>query len=233
MTSGRATSWGTRRRSAKFVNNLLSNAIKYSEAGDSIRLEARQFDFQEHSKYQIVVEDTGIGMSEHFMEHLFEPYSRETTFSSRSTVGTGLGLAFVKSLVQQMNGEISVQSQLGKGSRFTVTIPLKTVQQPLQPPRAERDRASVNFDWSHRRILVAEDNELNREILTEILKQFGAQVLPAENGAEAVQVFQDAEPYSVDAVLMDMQMPQMDGCQAAEAIRHLNREDAAVCPSSR
>lgn len=222
---------GDQKKISQIVNNLLSNAIKYSEAGASIRLEARQFDFQEHSKYQIVVEDTGIGMSESFMEHLFEPYSRETTFSSRSTVGTGLGMAIVKSLVQQMSGEISVQSQLGKGSRFTVTLPLKTVQQPSRQLPGERDnKEPAHFDWSHRCILVAEDNELNREIVTEILKQFGAQVLPAVDGEEAVRVFADAEPYSIDAVLMDMQMPRMDGCQAAEAIRRLNREDAACVP---
>ncbi len=95
---------GDEKKISQIVNNLLSNAIKYSEAGDRIRLEARQFDFQEHSKYQIVVEDTGIGMSESFLEHLFEPYSRETTISSRSTVGTGLGMAIVKILVQQMSG---------------------------------------------------------------------------------------------------------------------------------
>ncbi len=223
---------GDEKKISQIVNNLLSNAIKYSEAGDRIRLEARQFDFQEHSKYQIVVEDTGIGMSESFLEHLFEPYSRETTFSSRSTVGTGLGMAIVKSLVQQMSGEISVQSQLGVGSRFTVTIPLKTVQEP--PVDAEKrpiqQPFSEEFDWSGRRILVAEDNELNREIVTEILKQFGAQVLPAVNGAEAVQVFSGTEVYSIDAILMDMQMPQMDGCQAAMAIRHLKRADAGGVP---
>ena len=221
---------GDEKKISQIVNNLLSNAIKYSEAGDRIRLEARQFDFQEHSKYQIVVEDTGIGMSESFLEHLFEPYSRETTFSSRSTVGTGLGMAIVKSLVQQMSGEISVQSQQGVGSRFTVTIPLKTVQDHPQTEEPTQETTLEHFVWSGRRILVAEDNELNREIVTEILKQFGAQVLPAVNGAEAVQAFLGTEVYSIDAILMDMQMPQMDGCQAAIAIRHLKRPDAARVP---
>ena len=218
---------GDEKKLSQIINNLLSNAIKYSSPGDSIRLEGRQFDFQQHSKYQMVVEDTGIGMSPAFLEHIFDPYSRETSFSAHPTVGTGLGMSIVKSLVQQMSGEISVDSVLGKGSRFTVTIPLETVRPaehsaPQPPPES--------FDWTGRTILVAEDNELNREIISEILQQCSARVLTAVNGQEAVQVFASQPPYSVDAILMDMQMPVMDGCQAANAIRALNREDAGGVP---
>lgn len=214
----------------QILNNLLSNAFKYSEDGAKIRLEVRQFDFQKHSKYQFIVSDTGIGMSEEFLSHIFDPYSRETHFSARVTVGTGLGMPIVKSLVQQMSGEINVESRLGQGSRFTVTIPLEVVEDAL-PAAAEREPdPHPGFDLSGRRILVAEDNALNMEITTEILNMSGVEVLQAVNGAEAVQIFQAAAPYSIDAILMDMQMPVMDGCEAAQAIRALSKPDAATVP---
>ena len=220
---------GDEKKLIQVVNNLLSNAVKYSERGDTIRLDARQFDFQQHSKFQIVVEDTGIGMSPDFLNHLFDPYSRETTFSPHATVGTGLGMAIVKSLVQQMSGEISVESTLGEGSRFTITIPLQTVHVSKQPdePAAPEHPA---FDYTGRTILVAEDNALNREILTELLQQMGANVLTAVNGKEAVHAFLGTPVYSIDAILMDMQMPEMDGCEAAAAIRASSRPDAADIP---
>ena len=222
---------GDHKKVSQILNNLISNAVKYTNPGDSIRLEARQFAFQTYNKYQIIVEDTGIGMSESFKEHLFDPYSRETTFSAHATVGTGLGMPIVKSLVQQLSGEISVESTLGKGSRFTVTIPLRSdAESAAEPERQTGQEPEEVFDWTGRRILVAEDNELNREIITELLEQLGASVLPAVNGLEAVQLFAGTQPYSVDAILMDMQMPEMDGCQAASAIRALDRADAGWVP---
>lgn len=221
---------GDEKKISQIINNLLSNAVKYSRPGDKVRLEARRFAFQEHSKYQIIVEDTGIGMSPEFLKHLFEPYSRETTFGSQTTVGTGLGMAIVKSLVQQMSGEIWVDSTLGEGSRFTVTLPLKTVQTQERAGSADAAVPAPSFDWAGRKILVAEDNDLNREIITEILEEMGAEVIPAVNGAEAVRTFMAAPVYSIDAILMDMQMPEMDGCQAASTIRGLGREDAEKVP---
>ena len=221
---------GDEKKIAQILNNLLSNAVKYSRPGDSIHLEARQFDFQKHSKYQIVVEDTGIGMTPAFLEHLFEPYARETAFTSQHTVGTGLGMPIVKSLVQQMSGEITVQSKLGAGSWFTVTIPLQAITAQEVPEQEHLPGQEETFDWSGRTVLLAEDNELNREIATELLGELGARILPAENGEEAVRVFSETLPYEVDVILMDMQMPVMDGCQAAEAIRNLNRPDAATVP---
>lgn len=222
---------GDEKKLTQIINNLLSNAVKYTDPGGRITLEARQFSFQQHNKYQIVVEDTGVGMSSAFLEHLFDPYSRETTFSSHPTVGTGLGMSIVKSLIQQMSGEISVDSTLGVGSRFTVTIPLKTVYQPQTAAAVPApEETDVPFVWTGRTILVAEDNELNREIVTEVLQQFGAQVLTAVNGAEAVRIFLASPIYSIDAILMDMQMPEMDGCQAASAIRSSGRADAQGVP---
>lgn len=221
---------GDEKKLSQIINNLLSNAVKYTNPGGEIRLDARQFSFQQHNKYQIVVEDTGIGMSSSFLKHLFDPYSRETTFSPHPTVGSGLGMAIVKSLVQQMSGEISVTSQLGEGSRFTITIPLKNSRQEHAVHHSPSSPDHPPFDWAGRTILVAEDNELNREIVTEVLQQFGAQVLTAVNGAEAVRIFLASPVYSIDAILMDMQMPEMDGCQAASAIRSSGRADAQGVP---
>ena len=221
----------------QIMNNLLSNALKYSCEGAEIRVEARQFDYQKHSKFQIVVADTGIGMSEEFLNHIFEPYSRETHFTPRTTEGTGLGMPIVKSLVQQMSGEITVESAVGKGSRFTVTLPLEVVEQHDGPvigaaagEASGEAAAEATGSLAGQTILVAEDNELNMEIVTELLTMSGAQVIGAANGAEAVETFQRSAPYSVDAILMDMQMPVLDGCGAARAIRRLDRPDAAVVP---
>lgn len=221
---------GDEKKITQIVNNLLSNAVKYTNAGDSIRLEARQFVFQQYSRYQIVVEDTGIGMSQEFLDHLFDPYSRETAFSSHPTVGTGLGMSIVKGLVQQMSGEISVESALGKGSRFTVTLPLTAAERRLPPAEEDPGQDRPGFCWEGRSILVAEDNELNREIITEVLQQLGAKVLTAANGQEAVHLFSAQAHGAIDAILMDMQMPVMDGCQAASAIRQLDRADARCVP---
>ena len=221
----------------QIMNNLLSNALKYSCEGAEIKVEARQFDYQKHSKFQIVVADTGIGMSEEFLNHIFEPYSRETHFTPRTTEGTGLGMPIVKSLVQQMSGEITVESAVGKGSRFTVTLPLEVVEQHDGPvigaaagEASGEAAAEAAGSLAGQTILVAEDNELNMEIVTELLTMSGVQVIGASNGAEAVEKFQRSAPYSVDAILMDMQMPVLDGCGAARAIRRLDRPDAAVVP---
>ena len=212
----------------QILGNLLSNAFKYSRPGDRVRLTVKQFDFQQHSKYQFTVEDTGIGMSEQFLEHIFDPYARETRFAVQTVTGTGLGMPIVKSLVQRMSGEITVESVLGKGSRFTVTLPMEAVREE-GAAQAEAP-AEETVDLNGRRVLLAEDNELNMEIAVELLTMHGVEVLQARDGAEAVSLFQKSPPYAVDAVLMDMQMPVMDGCEAARAIRALDRPDAASVP---
>lgn len=217
---------GDEKKIGQVLNNLLSNAAKYTDPGDTVRLEARQFRFRGNSKYQLVVEDTGIGMSEEFQKHLFDPYSRETAFSAHPVLGSGLGMSIVKILVQQMSGEISVERKLGEGTRFTVTLPFT----PVGGAAAEETRENAAFCWQGRCVLVAEDNEINREIAVALLEQMGARVITADNGAHAVQAFLAQPEDSIDAILMDMQMPEMDGCEAARAIRGLPRADAADVP---
>ena len=217
-------------RLSQIVNNLVSNALKYSHEGAKIRLSLEEVNHKAgHSKYQIVVSDTGIGMSEEFQERIFEPFAREASFASRKVSGTGLGMPIVKTIVQQMSGEITVNSVLGEGSTFTVTIPLQSLDEEEMPEEMPQEDTG-QFSLDGRTLLLAEDNEINMEVAGECLRMLGAEVLEAWNGQEAVDVFLSREPGRVDAILMDMQMPVMDGCDAAREIRSLEREDAKTVP---
>lgn len=216
-------------RMNQILNNLLSNALKYSNEGADIFLELKQLEQNnDHGKYQLVVKDTGMGMSEKFLDQIFEPFARETVFSPVKISGTGLGLPIVKSLVQQMSGEISVQSQLGKGSMFTILLPFQIAQ--AESPKEPEPVSLEPFTMEGKRILLAEDNELNMEIATEFLSMMGVDVIQAWNGREAVELFSEQEPGSIDAILMDMQMPEMDGCTACAMIRKMDRPDAETIP---
>ncbi len=215
-------------RFGQIVNNLLSNAMKFTRSGERISVSLRQVDEGKRNNYLFVVEDTGAGMSEEFLPKLFDPYEREVRFGAKETMGTGLGMPIVKNLVTRMGGQITVSSALGQGTTFTVTLPFD-VGEVLPAPREEQLPVQ-DMQLEGLTILLAEDNFLNMEIATELLQMRGAQVVPAENGLEALDAFRASEPDSFDAILMDMQMPEMDGCQATEAIRALNRPDAKTIP---
>ncbi|HIZ55748.1 MAG TPA: response regulator [Firmicutes bacterium] len=217
-------------RIRQIMNNLLSNAFKFTASGDTVSVSVTQIGNQADAKYKIVVEDTGIGMSKEFLSHLFEPYARETRFGTKQVAGTGLGMAIVKNLIDQMNGHIYVESEQGEGSTFTVILPFIVAEAQEHQKREENQADPKQFSLEGRHVLLAEDNMINMEVATEVLEMNGVHVTKAWNGREAVEIFKASQPFDFDAILMDMQMPEMNGCEAAKIIRHLARPDAASIP---
>lgn len=220
---------GSKRDLERVFNNLISNAVKYTNEGDSIDVTLRKFtDGKLATKYQIVVADTGAGMTKEFLDRIFEPFARETRFAAQKVDGTGLGMPIVKGLVQRMSGEITVTSKLGKGTIFMVTLPLPSAPSDVSADSKTEKKAKVDLDSALQglKILVAEDNEINKEIIVELLHMMGAETIETANGKEAVEAFTESEPGDIDAILLDMFMPEMDGCTAARTIRRLKRKDA-------
>lgn len=214
--------------------NLLSNAVKFTPKGEVKFLaeEIAPVKNKEHIRYRFIVADTGMGMSEEFLEHLFDPFVR----SSRTAriEGTGLGLSITKGLVDQMEGEISVTSRVGEGSSFLVELEFEPAknEEAVQTEKAwaESIESSKEKAFSGRCFLVAEDNALNSEILCELLQMQGAELAVKTDGRQALEAFISSVPGVYDAILMDIQMPEMDGHQATRAIRALERPDAKSIP---
>ena len=236
FAAGPETVVGDERRIQQILNNLLSNAFKFTPAGGEITLSVRQTESGEYGRYEFAVADTGIGMSPEFLRRIFEPYAREMRFGDRAASGTGLGMSITRSLAALMGGEIQVESEPGKGSRFTVVLPLPSAEPGQAAPAAEAAaRAAARpdagaFTLEGLSLLLAEDNEINMEITTEMLAARGVRVAQAFDGAEAVELFRQSAPFAFDAVLMDMQMPGLDGCAAPRQIRALPRADAQSVP---
>ena len=213
----------------QILNNLLSNAVKYTPSGGSITLRAEELpgDRPDQCVCRFVISDTGIGMAPEFLDKLFLPFEREDNSMTSTTSGVGLGMAITRNIVQMMGGRIEVDSTQGKGSRFTVTIPCGL---PRELPDAPPDVPDAPFSLDGLRLLLAEDNLLNREIAVELLGMEGAEITTAENGREAVEIFSSNPPGTFDAILMDIQMPELDGHGAARQIRRLDRPDAGEIP---
>ena len=207
--------------------NLLSNAVKYNRPGGNITLRADELYCNGKTvTVQYTVRDTGIGMSEEFQQHIFEPFTQENPGARTKYTGSGLGLSIVRELVEQMGGTIQLESQLGEGSLFIVTLSFALDTAPAADTPAKAPAA----DLQGMRVLVAEDNALNMEITQFMLDELHVAYECAENGAEALCLYKNAPAGHFDAILMDMMMPVMDGTAAAAAIRALPREDAADIP---
>ena len=209
--------------------NLLSNAIKYNKPGGSISIHAKIIrQVHQNVIYKFIISDTGIGISPEFQKHIFEPFAQEDTGARTIYKGTGLGMAIVHRLVQEMGGTIQLKSEKNVGSTFTLILPF-TIDEHQPSASAETD-TDTPADLTDLHILVVEDNELNLEIAVFSLEAAGLNVSTAINGLEAVQLFEKSKPYEYDIILMDIMMPVMNGLDAAKAIRGLSRPDAPTVP---
>ena len=217
----------------QIFSNLLSNAVKYTQEGGEIQFFVEECETKSsvYAKYRFLVSDNGMGMSADFKETIFDPFTRAESSVTNKIQGTGLGMAITRNLVEAMGGTIDVDSELGQGSCFEVLIDLKIAEDRTAALAAqeETDEQDGNI-LQGMRFLCAEDNELNAEILTELLKIEGAKCTICENGEEILKAFEQSAPGDYDMILMDVQMPVMNGYEATKAIRRSSHELAKKIP---
>ena len=211
-------------RMNQVIINVVSNAVKYTPSGGSVTVDVCQIpsDREGFGLYQFVIQDTGIGMSAEYQQHLFDEFSRERTSTVSKQQGTGLGLAITKRIIDMMEGSIEVESKVGEGSKFTIRIPMRIQEHPENVEQvrfAHSEEEPVSFEGF--KILVVEDNELNLEISKDILESAGVVVESAEDGSIAVERLKEKGPDYYDCILMDIQMPVMDGFEATRTIRKM------------
>ena len=211
--------------------NILGNAVKFTPEGGRVSFEARRCtqSYSEYASIEFVCSDTGAGMSEEFKAKLFQPFERDSRQEILAAEGNGLGMSITKNIVDLMNGEIYVDSSIGKGSTFTVILHLKETREAEALQELEQeDGQELPGNMEGKRILLVEDNELNREIAREFLSMTGAELEEAVNGREAVEKVRSSPIHYYDLIFMDIQMPEMNGYEAARAIRSMEREDAGL-----
>lgn len=216
-------------KARQILLNILSNAIKFTPVGGTVSLRALQLESNEEDKgaYRFIVEDNGIGMKEDFIAHIFEPFEREKSSTLSGTTGTGLGMTITKKLVDMMGGSISIESSPGKGSKFTVDLKWRLWN--VFEETMEEETVDVS-KLTGKQILLVEDNELNRELAAELLESKGFLVDTACDGKEAIEILKNAGWNYYKVVLMDIQMPVMDGNEATRWIRKMEREDLRRIP---
>lgn len=214
---------GDSNRFSQIIINIISNAIKYTDVGGRIRV---CLECLPDERYRFICQDNGIGMTEEFMEHIFEDYVRAEDSRVSKTQGTGLGMAVVKGFTDLMQGSVRVESKLGEGTIFTVEIPFEKADPEQKKAMLDQGlEKEQEIPFAGRKVLLAEDNELNAQIAEELLKSIGFEVVWAENGKRAVENFRRSQIGEYFAVFMDMQMPVMDGVEATKAIRMSERAD--------
>ena len=210
--------------------NIVSNAIKYTPNGQAIHVNITETASDDKKAwYVFICEDTGIGMKQEYLPHIFDEFSREHTATENKVVGTGLGLSIVKSFVELMDGKIYVESEQGKGTKFTVEIPLEIASEEDVYKKKESEQSVISDKSIGKRILLAEDNELNAEIAIELLKEEGILTDWAKDGQECCDMLGQAEDGYYALILMDIQMPRLNGYEATAKIRQMeNRKKAAI-----
>ena len=213
----------------RVMMNILSNAVKYNRENGQIYISCREISSEqpEMTIMEFVCRDTGIGMTDEFQKHIFEPFAQEHTGSRTKFTGTGLGMPITKKLVEKMGGTVTFESEKGVGTTFVIRVPFK-IDLDADKREEQTDASEKSIKGLH--ILLAEDNELNMEITEFVLQNEGADLTKAWDGQEAVELFRNSEPGEFDVILMDIMMPVMNGYEAAKMIRSLDREDAKEVP---
>ena len=213
----------------RVMMNILSNAVKYNRENGQIYISCREISSEqpEMTIMEFVCRDTGIGMTDEFQKHIFEPFAQEHTGSRTKFTGTGLGMPITKKLVEKMGGTVTFESEKGVGTTFVIRVPFK-IDLDADKREEQTDASEKSIKGLH--ILLAEDNELNMEITEFVLQNEGADLTKAWDGQEAVELFRNSEPGEFDVILMDIMMPVMNGYEAAKMIRSMDREDAKTIP---
>ena len=213
----------------RVMMNILSNAVKYNRENGQIYISCREISSEqpEMTIIEFVCRDTGIGMTDEFQKHIFEPFAQEHAGSRTKFAGTGLGMPITKKLVEKMGGTITFESEKGVGTTFVIRVPFK-IDPDADKREEQKEVSEKSIKGLH--ILLAEDNELNMEITEFVLQNEGADLTKAWDGQEAVELFRNSEPGEFDVILIDIMMPVMDGYEAAKMIRSLDREDAKEIP---